>query len=70
VSKIAQFTAEAVAEAVEEFSTYMAPRSVVAGGKNGDVTVYGENPNARKPPIINIANEDEEINGLLQELSN
>lgn len=70
MSKIAQFTADEVAEAVAEFSTYMAPRSVVAGGKNGDVTVYGENPNTRKPPKINIADEDEDINGLLQELSN
>jgi hypothetical protein len=67
--KKALFTdAEAVA-AADEFSTYMAPRTVVAGGKNGDVTLYGENPNVRKPPKINIEDEEEDINGLLQELS-
>lgn len=70
MSKVARFTAEDVAQAVAEFSTYMAPREVAAGGKNGDVTVYGENPNTRKPPKINIAIENEEIHGLLQELSN
>jgi len=69
MSKVAQFTADEVAEVVAEFSTYMAPREVYAGGKHGNVTVYGENPNARKPPKINIAIEDEEIDGLLQELS-
>ena len=68
--KKAQFSdAEAVA-AADEFSTYMAARTVVAGGKNGDVTLYGENPNVRKPPVINVNDEDEDINGLLQELSN
>jgi hypothetical protein len=67
--KKALFTdAEAVA-AADEFSTYMAARTVVAGGKNGDVTLYGENPNVRKPPKINIEDEEEDINGLLQELS-
>jgi hypothetical protein len=67
--KKAQFSdAEAVA-AANEFSTYMAPRTVMAGGKNGDVTLYGENPNVRKPPKINIEDEEEDINGLLQELS-
>ena len=70
MSKVAQFTAEDVAEAVAEFQTYMSPREVAAGGKNGDVTVYGENPNVRKPPKINVDDENEEINGLLQELSN
>jgi hypothetical protein len=61
--------AEAVA-AADEFSTYMAARTVVAGGKNGDVTLYGENPNTRKPPVINTYTEEEEISGLLQELGN
>lgn len=61
--------AEAVA-AADEFSTYMAARTVVAGGKNGDVTLYGENPNVRKPPVINTYTEEEEISGLLQELGN
>ena len=70
MSKVAQFTADDVAQAVAEFSTYMAPCVVSAGGKNGDVIVYGENRNIRKPPKINIAIEDEEIHGLLQELSN
>jgi len=70
MSKVAQFTAEDVAKAVAEFSTYVAPREVVAGGKNGDVTVYGENPNTRKPPRINVDDENEEIHGLLQELGN
>jgi|688.fasta_scaffold69964_4 hypothetical protein len=67
--KKALFTdAEAIA-AADEFTQYMAPRTVVAGGKNGDVTLYGENPNTRKPPAVNIHDEEEEINGLLQELN-
>lgn len=68
--KKALFNDAEVAAAVEEFSTYMAPRTMQAGGKNGDVTVYGENANARKPPVINQYAEEEEISGLLQELSN
>lgn len=68
--KKALFNDAEVAAAVEEFSTYMAPRTMQAGGKNGDVTVYGENPNKRKPPPINLSKEEEEISGLLQELSN
>jgi hypothetical protein len=68
--KKALFNDAEVAAAVEEFSTYMAPRTMQAGGKNGDVTVYGENPNKRKPPAINLSKEEEEISGLLQELSN
>jgi len=68
--KRALFNDAEVAAAVEEFSTYMAPRTMQAGGKNGDVTVYGENANARKPPVINLSKEEEEISGLLQELSN
>ena len=54
----------------EDDVKYMAPRTMQAGGKNGDVTVYGENANARKPPVINQYAEDEEISGLLQELGN
>ena len=68
--KKALFNDAQVAEAVQEFEIYMAPRLVPAGGKNGDVKVYGENPNTRKPPKINVHDEDEDINGLLQELSN
>ena len=68
--KKALFNDAEVAAAVEEFSTYMAPRTMQAGGKNGDVTVYGENPNKRKPPPVNLSKEEEEISGLLQELSN
>jgi len=68
--KKAQFNSDDLAEAIAEFSTYMAPCVVSAGGKNGDVTVYGENSNPRKPPKINIADENEEIDGLLQELGN
>ena len=68
--KKALFNDAEVTAAVEEFSTYMAPRTMQAGGKNGDVTVYGENANARKPPVINQYAEDEEISGLLQELGN
>lgn len=68
--KKALFSEAEIAEAVQEFEVYMAPRTVVAGGKNGDVKVYGENPNARKPPPINTYAEEEEISGLLQELGN
>ena len=68
--KKALFSEAEVAEAVQEFEVYMAPRTVVAGGRNGDIKVYGENPNTRKPPKINPYDEDEEINGLLQELGN
>jgi hypothetical protein len=68
--KKALFSEAEVAEAVQEFEVYMAPRLVVAGGRNGDVKVYGENPNARKPPVINVYDENEDINGLLQELGN
>ena len=66
----AQFSNTDVAQAVAEFSTYMSPREVAAGGRNGNVTVYGENSNPHKPPKINIADENEEIDGLLQELGN
>jgi len=68
--KKAQFNSDDLAEAIAEFSTYMSPREVAAGGRNGNVTVYGENSNPRKPPKINIADENEEIDGLLQELGN
>ncbi len=68
--KKALFSEAEIAEAVQEFEVYMAPRTVVAGGKNGDVTLYGENPNTRKPPVINTYTEEEEISGLLQELGN
>ncbi len=70
MSKIAQFSDADVQAAVSEFQTYMTARPVEVGGKNGPVTVYGENTNKRKPPIINLAEEEEEISGLLQELSN
>jgi hypothetical protein len=68
--KKAQFTDAEVAAAADEFRTYMAPRVLLAGGKNGEITVYGENPNTYRPPVINIHAEEEEINGLLQELGN
>ena len=64
--KNAQFTNDEVALAAAEFSTYMAPRVVEGGGKNGPVTVYGENANTRKPTLAIIDDEDE--NGILQEL--
>jgi len=52
-----------VAAAVEEFEVYMCPRFVPAGGRNGDIKVYGENPNTRKSkPIIY---DDEDQSGLL-----
>ena len=61
--KKAQFSNAEVAAAVEEFEVYMCPRFVQAGGRNGDIKVYGENPNARKfNPIIY---EEEEQSGLL-----
>lgn len=68
--KKAQFDDAEVAEALAEFQSCMHARTVVIGGRNGDVTVYGENPNKRKPPPVNLSKEDEEISGLLQELSN
>ncbi len=68
--KRALFNDAKVAEALAEFQSYMHARTVVIGGRNGDVTVYGENPNKRKPPPINLSKEDEEISGLLQELGN
>lgn len=61
--KKAQFTESDIAAAVAEFEIYMAPRIVPASGNNGDVKVYGENSNTRKPkPIIY---DDEDISGLL-----
>ena len=63
----AKFSATDIEAAVAEFTTYMAPKIIAAGGKNGNVTVYGENPNERKAkPIIY---DDEEDDGLLQKLS-
>ena len=64
--KRAQFTNAEVAAAADEFQTYMAPRTVEASGKNGSVTVYGENPNTYKPALATIDNGEE--NGILQEL--
>jgi len=64
--KKAQFTNDEVALAAAEFQTYMSPRTVEGGGKNGPVTVYGENPNIRKPTMAPLDDEDE--NGILQEL--
>ena len=63
----AKFSAADVAAAVEEFETYIAPRFVPAGGRNGDIKVYGENPNERKAKPI-IYDEDDE-RGILQKLS-
>ena len=61
--KKAQFNEADIAAAVAEFEIYMAPRIVPASGNNGDVTVYGENSNARKSkPIIY---DDEDVSGLL-----
>ena len=61
--KKAQFTEADIAAAVAEFEIYMAPRIVPASGNNGDIKVYGENPNARKfKPIIF---DDEDVSGLL-----
>jgi|LakMenE18May11ns_1017448.scaffolds.fasta_scaffold9413157_2 hypothetical protein len=68
--KKAQFSDAEVAAAVEEFEIYMCPRNVQAGGKNGDVKVYGENPNARKVKVNPYDDDEEDNNGLLQELSN
>lgn len=66
--KKALFTdAEAMA-AADEFTQYMAPRTVVAGGKNGDVTLYGENPNTRKPPAVNIHDEKRKSMGYYKNL--
>jgi hypothetical protein len=70
VSKKALFTSAEVAAAVAEFETYMAPRAYAAGGKNGDVIVYGENPNTRKVKPIIYDDEEEYNGGILQELSN
>lgn len=53
--------------AAAEFQTYMAPRVVETGGKNGPVTVYGENLNTRKPKLM-IFDDEEDNSGLLQEL--
>lgn len=64
--KKAQFTAEEAAAAAEAFTEYMSPRTVEVGGKNGPVTVYGENANKRKPTLAEL--DDEEDNGILQEL--
>jgi len=61
--KKALFNDAEVAAAVEEFEVYMCPRFVPAGGRNGDIKVYGENPNTRKvKPIIY---DDEDESGLL-----
>jgi hypothetical protein len=61
--KKALFNDAEVAAAVEEFEVYMCPRFVPAGGRNGDIKVYGENPNTRKSkPIIY---DDEDQSGLL-----
>jgi hypothetical protein len=61
--KKALFSDTEVQAAVLEFETYMAPRIVPASGNNGDVKVYGENSNTRKPkPIIY---DDEDVSGLL-----
>lgn len=67
--KKAQFSNDEVATAAAEFQTYMAPRVVEAGGKNGPVTVYGENSNTRKPKLM-IFDDEEDDSGLLQEFSN
>jgi hypothetical protein len=68
--KKAQFNSAEVAAAVEEFEVYMAPRFVPAGGRNGDVKVYGENPNARKVKPIIYDDEGEFDSGILQEPGN
>lgn len=64
--KKAQFTDADAVSAANEFQTYMSPRIVAAGGMNGPVTVYGENPNKRKPTLAPL---DENDDGILQELS-
>ena len=68
--KKAQFTNAELNEAIAEFQSCMHARTIPIGGRNGDVVMYGENPNKRKPPQINPFDENEDINGLLQELSN
>ena len=62
----AQFSSAEVAAAVEEFETYMAPKLIEINGRNGNVKVYGENPNARKPKIDPFPDtEEEDLSGLL-----
>jgi hypothetical protein len=68
--KKALFNDAEVAAAVEEFEVYMAPRFVPAGGRNGDIKVYGENPNTRKVKPIIYDDEEEFDGGILQEPSN
>jgi len=65
--KKAVFTEAELQSAVDEFTQCMSPRTVEAGGKNGAITVYGENTNTYKPAIAKLYNEDE--NGILQEFS-
>jgi len=69
--KKALFSDAEAAAAANEFTQYMSPRTVDAGGKNGPVTLYGENSNKRNVKVNPFDDEEEEdLNGLLQELSN
>lgn len=64
--KRALFDAAAIDAAVSEFTSTTDARIVPAAGKNGPATVYGQNPNVRKPPVI----KEEEDNGSIQEFIN
>jgi hypothetical protein len=48
----AQFTQDELTEAVDSFIAITAPRTAPAVGKNSEVTVYGDNPNPYRPPVL------------------
>ena len=49
---MAQFSAEAIAQAIAEYTNTQANVRVVPGyGKHGEVVVYGENTNEYRPPV-------------------
>ena len=62
---MARFSDKDIAEAIGEFVLANEPREVPAAGKNGTITVYGENANPYKPIIEKESNSepDETIGG-------
>lgn len=59
----ASFSADDINSAITVFVANTIPRQTFAFGKSGEVTIYGENSNKRKPP----ADKDDYIKDNLPE---
>ena len=57
---MARFTEAEIAQAIGEFVLTTEAREVPAAGRNGSITVYGENPNPYKP-VIEKGEENEPV---------